>query len=71
MTKAGKILLIERRMEQDHREAMRVLHIDMEMLVNISGMERTAAEYRSLFEHSGFRLDRTPNGRRKLQPSLR
>ena len=52
----GKILLVERRIEQDHREAMRVLHIDMEMLVNVSGMERTDAEYRSLFERAGFRL---------------
>jgi hypothetical protein len=56
MPKAGKILLIERRIEQDHREAMRVLHIDMEMLVNVSGMERTDAEYRSLLERAGFRL---------------
>ena len=56
MPKAAKILLIERRIEQDHREAMRALHIDMEMLVNVSGMERTDAEYRSLLERAGFRL---------------
>jgi hypothetical protein len=35
-----------------------VLHIDMEMLVNVSGMERTDAEYRSLLEQAGFRLAR-------------
>lgn len=52
----GKVLLIERQIEQDHREAMRVLHIDMEMLVNVSGMERTDVEYRSLFERAGLRL---------------
>jgi len=56
MPKGGKVLLIERQIEQDHREAMRVLHIDMEMLVNVSGMERTDAEYRSLFERAGLRL---------------
>ena len=55
-SKAGKLLLIERRIEPDNREAMRVLHIDMEMLVNVSGMERTDAEYRSLFECAGFQL---------------
>ena len=35
----GKLLLIERRIEPDHREAMRVLHIDLEMLVNVCGLE--------------------------------
>jgi hypothetical protein len=56
MPKGGKVLLIERQIEQDHREAMRVLHIDIEMLVNVFGMERTDAEYRSLFERAGLRL---------------
>lgn len=54
----AKVLLIERRIEPNHRDAMRVLHIDMEMLVNVSGMERTDAEYRSLLERAGFRLGR-------------
>jgi O-methyltransferase domain len=58
MPKEGKVLLIERRIEPDHREAMRVLHIDLEMLVNVCGMERTDAEYRSLLERAGFRLTR-------------
>ena len=35
---------------------MRVLHADLEMLVNVGGMERTDAEYRSLFDKAGFRL---------------
>jgi hypothetical protein len=35
---------------------MRVLHLDMEMLVNVGGMERTDVEYRSLFENAGLRL---------------
>jgi hypothetical protein len=33
---------------------MRVLHADLEMLVNVGGMERTDAEYRSLFESAGL-----------------
>jgi hypothetical protein len=55
-TDTGKVLLIERQIVPDHREAMRVLQVDMEMLVNVGGMERTDAEYRSLFEQAGFRL---------------
>jgi hypothetical protein len=35
---------------------MRALHIDLEMLVNVAGLERTQAEYRSLFERAGLRL---------------
>lgn len=54
----ARVLLIERRIEPNHRDAMRVLHIDMEMLVNVSGMERTDAEYRSLIERAGFQLGR-------------
>jgi O-methyltransferase. len=56
MTGTGKVLLIERGIAPDHREAMRVLHLDLEMLVNVGGMERTDAEYRSLFENAGLRL---------------
>jgi hypothetical protein len=37
---------------------MRVLHLDMEMLVNVGGVERTDTEYRSLFEGAGFQLTR-------------
>ena len=56
MTRTGKVLVVERQIVPDHREAMRVLHADLEMLVNVGGMERTDAEYRSLFEKAGFRL---------------
>ena len=56
MTGRGKVLVIERQIAPDHREAMRVLHADLEMLVNVGGMERTDAEYRSLFEKAGFQL---------------
>jgi hypothetical protein len=51
-----KSSVIERQIVPDHREAMRVLHADVEMLVNVGGMERTDAEYRSLFDKAGFRL---------------
>jgi hypothetical protein len=56
MTEAGKVLVIEREIAPRHPDAMRVLHIDLEMLVNVGGMERTDAEYRRLFENAGFRL---------------
>jgi hypothetical protein len=55
LPKGGKLLLVERQIAENNREAMRVLHIDMEMLINVSGLERTDAEYRSLFERAGFR----------------
>jgi O-methyltransferase domain/Dimerisation domain len=56
MTGIGTLLLVERQIVPDHREAMRVLHADLQMLVNVGGMERTDAEYRSLFENAGFQL---------------
>jgi hypothetical protein len=37
---------------------MRALHIDLEMLVNVAGLERTDAEYRALFQEAGFQLTR-------------
>jgi O-methyltransferase domain/Dimerisation domain len=55
-TGTGKILVIERQIVPDYREAMRVLQVDLEMLVNVGGMERTDEEYRTLFEKAGFRL---------------
>ena len=58
MPNEARLLLIERRIEPDHREAMRVLHIDLEMLVNVGGRERTDAEYRCLLERADFRLVR-------------
>jgi hypothetical protein len=44
MTRTGKVLVVERQIVRDHREAMRVLHADLEMLVNVGGMERTDAD---------------------------
>lgn len=56
VAETGKVLVVEREIAPRHREAMPVLHIDMEMLVTAGGMERTEAQYRSLFERAGFRL---------------
>jgi hypothetical protein len=56
MQAPARVLVIERSLAPDHREAMRALHIDLEMLVNVAGLERTQAEYRSLFERAGLRL---------------
>jgi hypothetical protein len=42
----------------DYRQALPVLHLDLEMLVNLGGLQRTDAEYRALFAVAGFRLSR-------------
>lgn len=52
----GRLLVIERRVAPDRRQALPVLHIDLEMLVNVGGQERTDDEYRALFAAAGFRL---------------
>ena len=56
MTPAGRLLVVERVIAADYRQALSVLHIDLQMLVNLGGRERTEAEYRALFAASGFRL---------------
>src|SRR5262245_11334337 len=56
MAGAARLLVLEREIAPDDRKAMGVLHIDMEMLVNVAGMERTKGEYRSLFETAAFHL---------------
>lgn len=58
MTGTAKVLVVERQIDPDHRKALRVLHIDLEMLVNVAGIERTDDEYRSLFDSAGFKLTR-------------
>ncbi len=52
----GRLLVVERRIAPDRRRALPVLHIDLEMLVNVGGRERTDDEYRALFAAAGFRL---------------
>ncbi len=56
MREGGKVLVVERAIAPDYRQAMAELHLDMEMLVITSGIQRTEAEYRALFAASGLRL---------------
>jgi O-methyltransferase domain/Dimerisation domain len=53
---SGKLLVIERRLERDYRNALLVLLLDMQMLVTLGGGERTDDEYRLLFAAAGFDL---------------
>jgi hypothetical protein len=56
---ATERLPLERHLADDPREALPVLHADLEMLVNVGGRERTTKEYAGLLVRSGFRLSRT------------
>jgi O-methyltransferase domain/Dimerisation domain len=55
MHESGKVLVVERALAADHREALGALHLDMEMLANLGGLQRTDAEYGVLFEAAGLR----------------
>jgi len=52
----GRLLVVERAIEPDYRHALPVLHLDLEMLVNVGGLQRTEEEYGVLFAGAGFRL---------------
>jgi hypothetical protein len=52
----GRLLVVERVIEPGAPLALSVLHLDMLMLVNLGGRERTAAEYGALFAAAGFGL---------------
>ena len=52
------LLAIEHAVAPEPRQTQPVLHLDLEMLVNLSGRERTEAEYRALFA-AGFQLSRS------------
>jgi hypothetical protein len=56
MRESGRLLVVERALATDCRESLSVLHADMGMLVHVGGLERTDAEYRTLFAEAGFRL---------------
>ncbi len=56
MQGVGRVLVVERAIGRDYRQALQVLHLDLEMLVNLSGLQRTDAEYGALFAAAGFRL---------------
>jgi hypothetical protein len=59
MADGAHLVLVERYVADDPREAMLVIHADLEMLVNVGGQERTTGEYASLLARSGLRLART------------
>lgn len=59
MTGGTRLVLVEREIAADPREAALVLHADLEMLVNVGGRERTTDEYAALLGRSGLRLTRT------------
>lgn len=55
----GHLLLIERVLpEQVEPKHLEALMMDLNMMVNNGGLERTETEFRRLLERSGFRLDR-------------
>ena len=57
LTPGGKLLLMEMVVPPDNRPSM-AQAMDLNMLVLLSGRERTEAEYRDLLERAGFRLER-------------
>ena len=50
----SRLILVERVVPSDARDAVPALLADLEMLVNIGGRERTEAELRALVERGGF-----------------
>jgi hypothetical protein len=58
MRQSGRLLVVERAVGADLREGLPVLHLDLQMLVNVGGLQRTEAEYGALFAEAGFRLTR-------------
>ena len=59
MADGARLILVERYLPDDPREAPLVLHADLEMLVNVGGRERTTDEYETLLARSGLRLAQT------------
>ena len=59
MPNHARLVLVERYLPDDPREALLVRHADLEMLVNVGGRERTTEEYASLLARSGLNLART------------
>lgn len=56
MQGAGKVLVLERTIAADYRQALSVLHLDVQMLVLLGGCERTEAEYGALFAAADLQL---------------
>jgi hypothetical protein len=59
MGDGARLILVERYVAEDPRETPLVHHADLEMLVNVGGLERTSDEYATLLARGGFRLVQT------------
>jgi hypothetical protein len=59
MVEGARLVLVERYIADDPHEALPVLHADLEMLVNVGGLERTTDEYATLLARSGLRFAQT------------
>jgi O-methyltransferase domain len=59
MADGARLILVERYVAEDPREAPLVHHADLEMLVNVGGLERTTDEYGKLLARCGLRLVQT------------
>jgi hypothetical protein len=59
MADGARLVLVERYVPDDPREAPLITHADLEMLVNVGGQERTTEEYQGLLARSGLKLART------------
>ena len=53
---SGKVLVLERTIAPDYKEAVPVLQLDLQILVMLGGKERTEAEYSTLFAGAGLQL---------------
>ena len=53
---AGRVLVVERALAPDYRQALPVLQLDLQMLVITGGKQRTEAEYGALFAAADLRL---------------
>src|SRR5579859_453489 len=53
---SGRLLVVERVVPPDLRQGLPVLLADLEMLVNLGGLQRNEAEHQALFAEAGFRL---------------
>ena len=54
----AKLLIAECLIPDDGDEPIWTLLIDMIMMVELTGKERTASEFNQMLAHTGFRLDR-------------
>jgi hypothetical protein len=50
------VLVVEGAIGAEYQQSLPVLQLDLEMLVNYGGLQRTADEYRALFATAGFSL---------------